>query len=305
MRRVLLLFLLPLILSAGCLQTDQVTPGTTGPVLLAPMDPFPLFEGRGEVSEIVQKEPPVPPLNFTLAYVMILPGNRTPPHRLLGSSELVYVIRGTARIECGNGTITLNEGELALLPEGILQSIAAAGNEELDYLSVVEPPFSSEVEITGEDLAELPVLPDETPVVVRDQGEGIEWDYETGTTIYTLVNPILMPEKEISTSYSVAYAEILPGGYMAMNRLMGLAELIYVIEGEIVITAPEAAAELRVPAGSAGYVPAGMVKEYRNPGRDNAKILSFVDPAWREERAEISSVTLQGIKIPSVKIRFA
>lgn len=123
-------------------------------------------------------------------------------------------------------------------------------------------------------------------MVVRDPAEGIEWDYNTGTLIYTLVNPVLMPEKGIPINYSVAYAEILPGGRVAKNRLAGLSELIYVIEGEIVITSPGAGV-LRVPAGSAGFVPRDMVKEYANPGKENAKILTFVDPAWRPEQAEI------------------
>ncbi|MDT8357054.1 MAG: cupin domain-containing protein [Methanomicrobiaceae archaeon] len=251
------------------------------------MDPFPIFDGQAQVAEIVQKDPPIPPLNYTLAYVTIVPGNATPPHRLIGSSELVYTLRGNARVQCGNETIMLDAGELALLSEGILQSIAAVGQIELHYLSVVQPPFESEREISGDDLAALPGTSDGNPVIVHDPAEGIEWDYETGTLIYTLVNPILMPEKGISTNYSVAYAELLPGGHVVKNRLIDLAELIYVIEGEIVITSPEAG-ELRVPAGSAGYVPEGTVKEYANPGSENAKILSFVDPAWRPERAEIS-----------------
>jgi len=92
---------------------------------------------------------------------------------------------------------------------------------------------------------------------------------------------------DIPVDYSVACAGILPGGHVAKNRLAGLTELIYVIEGEIVITSPEAGV-LRVPAGSAGFVPAGMEKDYANPGTVNAKILTFVDPAWRPERTEIT-----------------
>jgi mannose-6-phosphate isomerase-like protein (cupin superfamily) len=73
---------------------------------------------------------------------------------------------------------------------------------------------------------------------------------------------------------------------VARNRLSGLSELIYVIEGEIVITSSDGT-QLRVPAGSAGFVPPGMVKQYDNPGTVNAKILSFTDPAWQPEKAEI------------------
>ncbi|KUG20777.1 MAG: cupin domain-containing protein [Methanomicrobiaceae archaeon] len=286
MKHLILLLLIPLLLAAGCVSADPEEPDGAGLTLLAPSDPFPIFSGQAAFAEIIQEDSPLPPLNYSMGYGVIAPGNATPPHRLLGSSELVYVIEGTARIQCDNETITAGEGEFALLPEGALQSIAAAGDAELRYLSVIQPPFTEEIEISGDDLAAVPVAADGRPIVVRGPSEGIEWDYGTGTLIYTLVNPVLMPEQDIPIDYSAAFAEILPGGHVVRNRLIGLTEVLYVIDGEIVIASPRGGT-LRVPAGSAGVVPADMVKDYRNPGQENAKILSFVDPAWRVERAEI------------------
>jgi mannose-6-phosphate isomerase-like protein (cupin superfamily) len=281
---LLLLFISFLLVSAGCTSSTPETSESTGLVLVSPSPPFPIFEGLGEYAYIVRNDSPLFK-NYSMGYVRLLPGNATPPHRLLGTSELVYVLQGTARIQSDNETITLNAGELALLREGALQSIDAVGPAELRYLSVNQPPYRSGIDIRGEDLANVSVTSGGTPIVVRNPAEGIEWDYHTGTLIYTLVNPVLMPEKDIPINYSVAYAEILPGGHVAKNRLIGLSELIYVIEGEIVITSPDG--ELRVPAGSAGLVLAGTVKEYANTGTGNAKILSFTDPAWRPEQAEI------------------
>jgi quercetin dioxygenase-like cupin family protein len=286
MKKLILLLFIALLLSTGCMSTFPEGPAESGLALMAPSDPFPIFGGQGQFSEIIVKDSPLPPLNYSMGSVVIAPGNRTPPHRLIGSSELVYVIEGTARIQCDNQTITVSKGELALLPEGVLQSIAAADGPELRYLSVIQPPYTSEIDISGDELAALAITSDGVPIIVRDPVDGIEWDYNTGTLIYTLINPVLMPGRDIPIDYSVAYAEILPGGHIVKNRLDGLTELVYVIEGEIVITSPGAGV-LRVPAGSAGVVPMDVVKDFENPGEENAKILSFVDPAWRMERAHI------------------
>jgi mannose-6-phosphate isomerase-like protein (cupin superfamily) len=285
MKKVLLLLLIPILLLGGCMSSVPEQSNSTGLVRITPAAPFPIFEGLGQYAYIVPNDSPLSP-NYSMGYVRLMPGNATPLHRLLGTSELVYVIGGTARIESDNEILTLDAGELALLREGVLQSIDAVGPAELRYLSVNQPPYRSEIDVRGADLASVSITSDRTPLVVRDPAEGIEWDYHTGTLIYTLINPVLMPERDIPINYSVAYVEILPGGHVAKNRLIGLNELIYVIEGEIEITTPDGGI-LRVPVGSAGFVPADTVKEYANPGPEKAKILSFVDPAWRPERAEI------------------
>lgn len=285
MRNVLVILLIPLLLSAGCLTS---VPGESAPakmVLVTPSSPFPVFEGQGEYTYLVRNDSPLS-LDFSLGSVRLTPGNATPPHRLMGTSELVYVIGGSAQIRSDDEMIVLQAGELALLREGVLQSIEAVGPGELRYLSANQPPYRGEIDIRGDALANVSVPAGGAPVVVRNPSEGIEWDYHTGTLIYTLVNPVLMPEKDLHLNYSLAFAEGQPGGHVARNRLIGLSELIYVIEGEIVITSSDGT-QLRVPAGSAGFVPSGMVKQYDNPGMVNAKILSFTDPAWQPEKAEI------------------
>lgn len=286
MKKILLLLFIPLILSSGCLGAAPADSDKTALVAMEPSDAFPIFEGQAQFAEIIQKDSPLAPLNFSMGSVVIAPGNATPPHRLIGSSELIYVIEGTADIHCDNESFTVSEGELAFLPEEVLQSIVAVGDVELRYFSAIQPPYTSEIDISEENRTAVPVATHGTPIVVRDPAEGIEWDYHTGTLIYTLLNPVLMPEKDIPLDYSVAYAEILPGGHVVKNRLIGLTEVIYVIEGEIAIDSPEAG-ELRVPGGSVGVVQVDTVKEYANPGKETAKILTFVDPAWRPERAQI------------------
>jgi mannose-6-phosphate isomerase-like protein (cupin superfamily) len=280
MQKIVLFLIIPLLLSAGCLTSAPAEAVDGSLRVLTPSDPFPIYNGEGIYTTIITAMTQVPPVNYSLGYVIIAPGNATPPHRLIGTSELVYVIKGTARIVCDNEEVTAGEGELLLLPEGVLQSISAHDDTELHYLSVNQPPYRDEIQIKGEELTLLSMRTNAVPIIVSDPGQGIEWDFDTGTLIYTLINPVLMPEKEIPIDYSVASAEILHNGSLVRNQLLGLSELIYVIEGEITITSPDGEV-IHVPAGSAGYIPAGQIKEIQNTKEGAAKILSFVDPAWR------------------------
>ncbi len=168
----------------------------------------------------------------------------------------------------------------------MLQSIASVGDTDLRYLTVIQPPFTAAIEISGDELAVLSVMTNDTPIVVADPREGIEWDLESGVAVYTLANPVLINETEIPINYSVAYAELLPGGYLAYDGIIGSSDLLYVIEGELLVATLDGKA-LLVPAGSAAYIPPGLVKESRNAADSVTKVLSFVDPAWTPEKTAL------------------
>ncbi|TAJ44073.1 cupin domain-containing protein [Methanofollis fontis] len=270
-----------ILLSAGCISADSPKAEDTGIRLLTPADPFSIFDGQATCAEIIGKDSPGAPANYSLAIITIQAGNATPPHRLLGSTELLHVIGGEATIRCDNSTLTARMGETVILPEGALQSIAAAGDDDLRYIDVVQPPFTPAIEVPGDDLAAT----DGRPIVIPDPGQGIEWDYGT-VMIYTLANPVLMPEMDLPIGYSLAYAELQTDGSVGYNRLNGSSEVIYVIHGEVEVFWPENGSIL-VPAGSAAYIPSDQVKNYRNAAESTSAILSFVDPAWTEEKTEM------------------
>ncbi|MFA7198528.1 MAG: cupin domain-containing protein [Methanoculleus sp.] len=278
MHRISLLLLPCLLLSAGCLTASE-PPAEAGIVLVVPTDPTALFDGPGTLSNLIGRENPDIQTNYSVAYYSIPSGNGTPPHRLFESTELVYVIGGMAEIRCDNETATAGEGEAVLLPERVLQSITSVGKTDLRYLTVVQPPFHPDIEFSGDELATLSMTTDEKPVVVAGPREGIEWDLESGVAVYTLANPVLMREKALPIDYSLAYVELLPGGYLDYDGIKGSSDLLYVIEGEIEVNTP-GGQTLRVPAGSAAYVPPDLVKETRNAVDSTTKILSFIDPAW-------------------------
>lgn len=276
------LLLACMLLSAGCLTASE-PPAGAGVVPVTPADPVPIFAGRATYFGLIGDETPQIRTNYSMGYVVIPPGNATSLHRLIGTTELVYVIAGAAEIRCDNETVTAREGETVLLPECVLQSIASVGDTDLCYLTVIQPPFAAAIEISGDELDVLSVMTDDAPIVVADPRDGIEWDLESGVAVYTLANPALMNETEIPIDYSLAYAELLPGGYLGYDGIRGSSDLLYVIEGEIEVATPDGET-VRVPAGSAAYVLPDQVKETRNAAESTTKLLSFIDPAWTPEK---------------------
>lgn len=276
------LFLVCMLLSAGCLTTSQ-PPAEAEIMLITPVDGVAIFDGQATYVGLVGEETPQIQANYSPGYVVIPPGNATPPHRLLGSTELVYVIGGVAEIRCDNETVTAREGETVLLPEAVLQSIAAVGDADLRYVTAIQPSYTDAIDISGDDLAALNMMTDGKPIVVADPRRGIEWNATSDVVVYTLLNPVLMSDLDLPINYSLAYGELQPGGYLDYDGIAGSSDLIYVIAGELEVATPDGAA-VRVPAGSAAYVPPDLVKTSRNAADTVTKILSFVDPAWTEEK---------------------
>lgn len=283
MQRLVVLLFACILLSAGCLSATPPQAENESVRLITPPEGFSLFGGQGTYVGVIGDETPDIKTNYSMGMVTIPPGNATPLHRLIGSTEFVHVIGGEAEIWCDNHTVTAHEGETVLLPEGVLQSIASVGDADLSYIDAIQPPFTAAIEMSGDELAALNMATNGTPVVIPDPGEGIEWDMGSDMMIYTLANPVLMDKINNSIDYSVAYAELLPGGSIGYNRLNGSSEVVYVISGEVEVFTPDAGT-IRVPAGSAAYVPPDQVKGYQNVGESNATLLSFVDPAWTLER---------------------
>ena len=282
MHRTVPLFLVCMLLSAGCLTASQ-PPSEAEILLITPVDGVAIFEGQATYIGLISDETPQIQAIYSLGYVVIPPGNATPPHRLFGSTELIQVIAGVGEIRCDNETVTAREGETVLLPEGALQSIASIGDDDLHYVTVIEPPFTAAMEILGDDPAVLNPTTDKRPIVVADPRSGIEWDLESDVAVFTLLNPVLMNETEIPIEYSLAYVELQPGGYLDYDGIRGSSDLLYVIEGELEVVTPDGAA-VRVPAGSAAYIPADVVKKSRNAGDSVTTLLSIIDPAWMPEK---------------------
>jgi quercetin dioxygenase-like cupin family protein len=61
------------------------------------------------------------------------------PHHHAGSSELFYILSGTAEILTGQRVLTANEGDLVIVPPGTVHAFAAAPAGDADLLIILTP----------------------------------------------------------------------------------------------------------------------------------------------------------------------
>lgn len=252
----------------------------------------PLFTDNGSVVRIfhpddISNEGYYVSSNFSLGLVTVPPKRGTPPHRLMNTSEMIFVTRGTALIKTSDSVTEVNTGDAVLIMEGTLQSVYNNKSVDLVYLTSTQPVYNpvndiTEMKFSG-DAQNDEADPSGNPggIIVTDVSEGIEWDYDTGTLIYSIFNPDLMADRypSLPVNYSLAYAELIPGGRIDENALHGASELIYVVNGSISLNSSKGV-EMCAEEGQAVYVPAGYPKSYQNSGDKNAVILSYVDPSW-------------------------
>ena len=53
------------------------------------------------------------------------------PHHHMGSAELFYVISGSVQLLTGERLVVAGEGNLAVVPSGLIHAFAAAGGDQL------------------------------------------------------------------------------------------------------------------------------------------------------------------------------
>jgi quercetin dioxygenase-like cupin family protein len=61
------------------------------------------------------------------------------PHRHKGSSELFYVLDGSAQILAGTEVVTVQQGDLAVVPPHLPHAFAATADSGADLLVVITP----------------------------------------------------------------------------------------------------------------------------------------------------------------------
>ena len=61
------------------------------------------------------------------------------PHHHSGSAELFYVISGSAQLLAGKRVVVAGEGDVAVVPSGLIHAFAAADGSDADLLIVITP----------------------------------------------------------------------------------------------------------------------------------------------------------------------
>lgn len=83
---------------------------------------------------------------YSLAHASLDPGKSSLPHALNEQSELYYILRGSGVAYINEEAYPMTVGDSLLIPKGAKQYMVNEGDEVLDFLCVVSPPWRKEDE---------------------------------------------------------------------------------------------------------------------------------------------------------------
>ncbi|MBI2444608.1 MAG: cupin domain-containing protein [Candidatus Magasanikbacteria bacterium] len=83
---------------------------------------------------------------YSLAHAKVAPGNKTSPHAL-AASEVYFIIKGRGTMHIGEETAAVELYDTVYIPPRAVQWIANTGNEDLEFLCLVDPAWRAEDEI--------------------------------------------------------------------------------------------------------------------------------------------------------------
>ncbi len=75
---------------------------------------------------------------YSLAWATVRPGEKTLPHRLTGT-EVYFIISGSGRMYINNEEKQLKKHDTVYIPPLAVQSIQNIGQENLEFLCIVNP----------------------------------------------------------------------------------------------------------------------------------------------------------------------
>ncbi len=84
-------------------------------------------------------------INYSLAWAMVKPGEKTLPHKLK-NSEVYYIIKGIGIMYINNEEKSVKENDTIYIPPDAIQFIKNTGEENLEFLCIVDPAWKPEVE---------------------------------------------------------------------------------------------------------------------------------------------------------------
>ncbi|WP_226662116.1 cupin domain-containing protein [Microbulbifer aggregans] len=92
--------------------------------------------------------------NLSIARARVEPGVSTRWHRLKTSAERYYILSGTGRVEISDlSSEVVGPGDVVIIPPMAPQRITNTGQEDLIFLALCTPPFTSQ---DYEDIDETP-----------------------------------------------------------------------------------------------------------------------------------------------------
>jgi mannose-6-phosphate isomerase-like protein (cupin superfamily) len=83
---------------------------------------------------------------YSIAYAILGPGRSSLAHCLKNSSELYFIIQGTAKIYIDEDEEFIRSGQAVFIPPGSWQHLKNTGSEDLRFLCIVFPRWRAEDE---------------------------------------------------------------------------------------------------------------------------------------------------------------
>lgn len=85
-------------------------------------------------------------LRYSLAHAIVAPGQSSTPH-LLRTSEVYYVLSGTAEMHINDETQLIEPGDAVYIPPNAKQYVRNTSTEPFVFLCIVDPAWRPEDEI--------------------------------------------------------------------------------------------------------------------------------------------------------------
>jgi mannose-6-phosphate isomerase-like protein (cupin superfamily) len=83
--------------------------------------------------------------NYSLAYARLAPGEKSDKH-LLKSNEVYYILEGVGEMTIDDETAIVEKGDIIDIPPNSVQSIKSIGDNDLEFLCIVDPAWKEEDE---------------------------------------------------------------------------------------------------------------------------------------------------------------
>ncbi len=84
-------------------------------------------------------------INYSLAWAMVKPREKTLPHKLK-NCEVYYIIKGTGIMYINNEEKSVKENDTIYIPPDAIQFIENTGKQNLEFLCIVDPAWKLDIE---------------------------------------------------------------------------------------------------------------------------------------------------------------
>jgi mannose-6-phosphate isomerase-like protein (cupin superfamily) len=85
-------------------------------------------------------------LKYSLAHALLKPGKKSLPHKFHEASEVYYILKGYGTMHINNEAAEVLRGDTIYIPPKAIQWIENQGEEDLEFLCIVDPAWNPDAE---------------------------------------------------------------------------------------------------------------------------------------------------------------